>query len=245
MKLNNLFLPILFIGICLFTYSLHVNKITENNLSELQILFSENKITLDEFNDLYEETVSLRTRISNIANGLLTLSIFGFIFCKILGVKQISDFKGVRTLSKLNVFILSNVLWALFLLGSWFFYVYRLWRGDYSPYKDSIMIGIEIVNITYFFWLIPLNLFYLLFLSQTELPTVMGVKLSTPKTLKIKILFLILWVVVLFKFLGLISAIWGGDHFVIVGSIGFIYILFSIRAGVINKYNLKDCGVCS
>ena len=42
--------------------------------------------------------------------------------------------------------------------------------------------------------------------------------------------------VVLFKFLGLISAIWGGDHFVIVGSIGYIYILFSIRAGIINKH---------
>ena len=108
MKLNNLFLPILFIGICLFTYSLHVNKITENNLSELQILFSENKITLDEFNDLYEETVSLRTRISNIANGLLTFSVFGFIFCKILKVEQISDFKGIKTLNKLNIFILSK-----------------------------------------------------------------------------------------------------------------------------------------
>ena len=235
MKLNNLFLPILFIGICLFTYSLHVNKITENNLSELQILFSENKITLDEFNDLYEETVSLRTRISNIANGLLTFSVFGLIFCKILRVKQISDFKGVRTLNRLNVFILSNVLWGFFLLGSYFFYVYRLWRGDYSPYKDSIMIGIELVNITYFFWLVPLNLFYLLFLSQTKLPTVIGIKLSIPKTMKIKILFLILWVVILFYFLSLISAIWGGDHFVIIYSIVYIYILFSIRAGIINK----------
>ena len=224
---------------------MHIGKTTKANLDELHHVFERDEITLSEYNDKYEETNALYVRISNLANGFLTFSIFGFIFCKILGVKQISDFKGVRTLSKLNVFILSNVLWALFLLGSWFFYVYRLWRGDYSPYKDSIMIGIEIVNITYFFWLIPLNLFYLLFLSQTELPTVMGVKLSTPKTLKIKILFLILWVVVLFKFLGLISAIWGGDHFVIVGSIGYIYILFSIRAGVINKYNLKDCGVCS
>ncbi len=232
-------------GLFFLFYSLRIGKTTKANLDELHHVFERDEITLSEYNDKYEETNALSVRISNLANGFLTLSIFGFIFCKILGVKQISDFKGVRTLSKLNVFILSNVLWALFLLGSWFFYVYRLWRGDYSPYKDSIMIGIEIVNITYFFWLIPLNLFYLLFLSQTELPTVMGVKLSTPKTLKIKILFLILWVVVLFKFLGLISAIWGGDHFVIVGSIGYIYILFSIRAGVINKYNLKDCGVCS
>lgn len=186
MKLNNLFLPILFIGICLFTYSLHVNKITEKNLSELQILFSENKITLDEFNDLYEETVSLRTRISNIANGLLTFPVFGFIFCKILKVEQISDFKGIKTLNKLNIFILSNVLWVLFLLGSCYYYYYRLWRGDYSPYKDSIMIEIEISIITYFFWLIPLNLFYLLFLSQTKLPTIIGVKLSKQKTIKIK-----------------------------------------------------------
>ena len=236
MKLNNLFLPILFIGICLFTYSLHVNKITENNLSELQILFSENKITLDEFNDLYEETVSLRTRISNIANGLLTFSVFGFIFCKILKVEQISDFKGIKTLNKLNIFILSNVLWVLFLLGSCYYYYYRLWRGDYSPYKDSIMIEIEISIITYFFWLIPLNLFYLLFLSQTKLPTVIGVKLSKLETIKIKILFLILWMIILFEFLSLISAIWGGDLFSIILSIIYIYILFSIRAGIINKH---------
>lgn len=236
MKLNNLFLPILFIGICLFTYSLHVNKITENNLSELQILFSENKITLDEFNDLYEETVSLRTRISNIANGLLTFSVFGFIFCKILKVEQISDFKGIKTLNKLNIFILSNVLWVLFLLGSCYYYYYRLWRGDYSPYKDSIMIEIEISIITYFFWLIPLNLFYLLFLSQTKLPTIIGVKLSKQETIKIKILFLILWIIILFEFLSLISAIWGGDLFSIILSIIYIYILFSIRAGIINKH---------
>jgi hypothetical protein len=236
MKLNNLFLPILFIGICLFTYSLHVNKITENNLSELQILFSENKITLDEFNDLYEETVSLRTRISNIANGLLTFSVFGFIFCKILKVEQISDFKGIKTLNKLNIFILSNVLWVLFLLGSCYYYYYRLWRGDYSPYKDSIMIEIEISIITYFFWLIPLNLFYLLFLSQTKLPTIIGVKLSKQETIKIKILFLILWMIILFEFLSLISAIWGGDLFSIILSIIYIYILFSIRAGIINKH---------
>ena len=236
MKLNNLFLPILFIGICLFTYSLHVNKITENNLSELQILFSENKITLDEFNDLYEETVSLRTKISNIANGLLTFSVFGFIFCKILKVEQISDFKGIKTLNKLNIFILSNVLWVLFLLGSCYYYYYRLWRGDYSPYKDSIMIEIEISIITYFFWLIPLNLFYLLFLSQTKLPTIIGVKLSKQETIKIKILFLILWMIILFEFLSLISAIWGGDLFSIILSIIYIYILFSIRAGIINKH---------
>lgn len=236
MKLNNLFLPILFIGICLFTYSLHVNKITENNLSELQILFSENKITLDEFNDLYEETVSLRTKISNIANGLLTFSVFGFIFCKILKVEQISDFKGIKTLNKLNIFILSNVLWVLFLLGSCYYYYYRLWRGDYSPYKDSIMIEIEISIITYFFWLIPLNLFYLLFLSQTKLPTIIGVKLSKQETIKIKILFLILWIIILFEFLSLISAIWGGDLFSIILSIIYIYILFSIRAGIINKH---------
>lgn len=236
MKLNNLFLPILFIGICLFTYSLHVNKITEKNLSELKILFDQNKITLDEFNDLYEETVSLRTKISNIANGLLSFSICGFVFCKILRVKRISDFKGIKTLNKLNIFILSNVLWVLFLFGSCFYYYYKLWRGDYSPYKDSIMIEIEISIITYFFWLIPLNLFYLLFLSQTKLPTIISVKLSKLETIKIKILFLILWMIILFEFLSLISAIWGGDLFSIILSIIYIYILFSIRAGIINKH---------
>ncbi len=236
MKLNNLFLPILFIGICLFAYSLHINKITENNLSELQILFDENKITLDGYNNQYEKTVSLRTRISDIANGLLTFSVFGLIFCKILKVEQISDFKGIKTLNKLNIFILSNVLWVLFLLGSYYYYYYRLWRGDYSPYKDSIMIEIEISIITYFFWLIPLNLFYLLFLSQTKLPTIIGVKLSKQETIKIKILFLILWMIILFEFLSLISAIWGGDLFSIILSIIYIYILFSIRAGIINKH---------
>ena len=34
----------------------------------------------------------------------------------------------------------------------------------------------------------------------------------------------------------IIFAIWGGDHFVIVISIVYIYILFSIRAGIINKH---------
>ena len=104
-------------GLFFLFYSLHIGKTTKANLDELHHVFERDEITLSEYNDKYEETNALYVRISNLANGFLTLSIFCFIFCKILGVKQISDFKGVRTLSKLNVLYYQMFYGRCFFLG--------------------------------------------------------------------------------------------------------------------------------
>jgi hypothetical protein len=65
----------------------------------------------------------------------------------------------------------------------------------------------------------------------------MGVELSTPKTKKLKILFSILYAFIVLNILNLINTIIGGDHFSIIITTLYIYTLFSLRAGIIKKYN--------
>lgn len=237
MKLQRVFIIIFFVGLCLLPYSLHIGEIADNELQKVLELYYDDVITLDEYNDQYAECNDLYIRIQNLVNGLLTFSIFGFIFCAILSIRYVSDFKNTKTLNKPMMYFVINILWVIYFVGTWFYYGYRSWRGDYSPYQDAVMLAIVSQNIFNLICFIPLNLFYFLFLRQTELPTTMGVELLIPKTKKLKILFSVLYTFIVLNILNLISNIIGGDHFSIIITAVYIYTLFSIRAGIIKKYN--------
>ncbi len=237
MKIQRVFIIIFLLGLCLLPYSLHVGEIADNELQQLLELYYDDAITVDEYNDKYAECNDLYIRIQNLVNGLLTFSIFGFIFCAILRIRHVSDFKNTKTLNKPMMYFVINILWAIYFVGTWFYYGYRSWRGDYSPYQDAVMLAIVPQNIFNLIYFIPLNLFYFLFLRQTELPTTMGVELSTPKTKKLKILFSILYTFIVLNILNLINTIIGGDHFSIIITTLYIYTLFSLRAGIIKKHN--------
>lgn len=237
MKLQRVFIIIFFVGLCLLPYSLYIGEIADNESQKVLELYYDDVITLDEYNNQYAECNDLYIRIQNLVNGLLTFSIFGFIFCAILRIRYVSDFKNTKTLNKPMMYFVINILWVIYFVGTWFYYGYRSWRGDYSPYQDAVMLAIVPQNIFNLICFIPLNLFYFLFLRQTELPTTMGVELSIPKTKKLKILFSVLYTFIVLNILNLISNIIGGDHFSIIITAVYIYTLFSIRAGIIKKYN--------
>lgn len=237
MKLQRVFIIIFVVGLCLLPYSLYIGEIADNELQKVLELYYGDVITLDEYNDQYAECNDLYIRIQNLVNGLLTFSIFGFIFCAILSIRYVSDFKNTKTLNKPMMYFMINILWVIYFVGTWFYYGYRSWRGDYSPYQDAVMLAIVPQNIFNLICFIPLNLFYFLFLRQTKLPTTLGVELSIPKTKKLKILFSVLYTFIVLNILNLISNIIGGDHFSIIITAVYIYTLFSIRAGIIKKYN--------
>ncbi len=237
MKIQRVFVIIFLLGLCLLPYSLHVGEIADNELQQLLELFYDGAITVDEYTDKYVESNDLNIIISNLTNGLLIFSIFGFIFCKILKIRQMSDFRNTKTLNKPMMYFVINLLWILYFFGTWFYYGYRSWRGDYPPYEDSVMIAISAQNIFNLIYFVPLNLFYFLFLRETELPATLGVELTAPKTKKLKILFSVLYTFIVFNILILINNVRAGDHFSIIITIVYIYTLFSIRAGIIKKYN--------
>ena len=84
MKFQRVFIIIFLLGLCLLPYSLHVGEIADDELQQLLELYYDDAITVDEYNDKYAECNDLYIRIQNLVNGLLTFSIFGFIFCAIL-----------------------------------------------------------------------------------------------------------------------------------------------------------------
>lgn len=231
---KTIFCVILVIGMILLFYSLTIPKYTdENKYNVLIAMYYQETITKDAYNQEISQITTSKSFIMDIANGIISFSLFGILLLHILRINEWKDCKKLKTQNKFTTFVLSNVAWILLIPSTYFYYYFRAFRGDYPPFADTISIPIIQQMAFILFMLAPLNLVLLVSLHKSELPTRL---LMRPLFYKRS---MILWEVFFHIFLlvdimCLILFIVDGDHMSIIISMFFIYIILSLRAGKLN-----------
>jgi len=224
----------LLIGFGLFFYSLTLPYYKDQKLADDLIGNSYDM----EKSDYYKKEAELRTNkvtFMDVGSGLAIASatiLFFLIFTK---VKTFSDFKNNKTLTKTATFISANLVWLILLPGTYWYYIFRGGRGDYPPFADSIVIPLMTQIPFYLFLLVPLNIFILLTTIKTNLPTRLFIKPDKYKMVTILWeIFFGFWLII--NLFCLYSFMVDGDHFSIPVNLFFTYILLTLRAGQISKY---------
>ena len=187
----------------------------------------------------YIQESQLRTNkivFMDLGTGILLASLASFLFLWRGRIRVFSDFRNLKTMNRLMIFISSNIALLLMIPGAFWYYTFRLMRGDYPPFADSV--GIPIYSQTAFILLlfIPLNIFLLLTTFRTNLPTKVFVKADNYNRYAI-LLELFFGLAILINILALIAFVIDGDHISILVSLFFSFVLLSLRAGQISKYN--------
>jgi hypothetical protein len=191
-----------------------------------------------EKSDYYKKEAELRTNkvtFMDLGSGLAIASATILLFLIFTKVKTFNDFKNNRTLTKTATFISANLVWLILLPGTYWYYIFRGGRGDYPPFADSIGIPLMTQIPFYLFLLIPLNIFILLTTIKTNLPTRLFIKPDNYNSTTI------LWEIffgfwLLINILCLVGFVTDGDHFSIPVNLFFTFILLTLRAGQISKY---------
>ncbi|MDR3272008.1 MAG: hypothetical protein LBT29_00795 [Flavobacteriaceae bacterium] len=199
-------------GIVLLFYSLTIPKYSDDNkYQELTDRFYQEPLSKDAYYQEIAKITTNKTFIMDFGNGIVSFSLICFVFLFISKINKWGDFKNIKTQNKLGIFIMSNIAWLLMIPGTFLYYYYRGVRGDYPPFADSI--GIPILQqITFvLLMLVPLNLFLLVSLKKSKLPTCLFVRLSIYK--KTHILWEILFdIFLLLNTISLILFIADGDY---------------------------------
>lgn len=232
--LRTIFYIFLIAGMVLVFYSLTIPKYIDDNRRQALIdMYYQGKITKDVYYQKMSQITTSKVLITDIANGFVSFSLFGIVLSFISKVKEWKELKELKTQNKLTTFIMANSAWLLLVPNTFFYYYYRSCRGDYPPFADSIGIPIMQQIAVILFMLFPLNLFLLVCLYKSNLPTKLLIRPSIYKRTNI------LWNLFFFFFLlldmvCLILFIIDGDHISIMVSMFFLYILLSLRAGKLN-----------
>lgn len=233
MNLRIIPLITLVIGLSILSYSLSISYYKVENATVL---------LMDSGDDYYQKDTELRTNkteLMDFGSGLSVFSICLLSFLFISKSKTFDDLKQVKSLKKIWILITANIAWYLMLPGTDWYYLFRGSRGDYPPFADSIAIPISLQIPFFIRFFIPLNIFIVLVMIKSKLPSLIFIK--SDRYMAIPILWEILFG--LFLFLNLVLMVFfiiDGDHFSIVVSFYFLYILLSLRAGQINKLQLNN-----
>jgi hypothetical protein len=192
--------------------------------------------------DYYKKEAELRTNkvtFMDLGSGLAIASVTILLFLIFTNVKTFQDFKKIKTLTKSATFISANLVWLILLPGTYWYYMFRGGRGDYPPFADSIGIPLMTQIPFYFFLLIPLNIFILLTTIKTNLPTRLFVKPNSySRTTILWDIFFGFWLLI--NLLCLVGFVTDGDHFSIPVNLFFTFILLTLRAGQISKFEQTE-----
>lgn len=224
----------LLLGLGLFSYSLTLQYYTDqSSVDNLR-----NIPYQPDHKEYYKKEAELRTNkviFMDLGSGLAIASATILLFLIVTNVKTFQDFKNNTTLTKSSTFISANLVWLLLLPGTYWYYIFRGGRGDYPPFADSIGIPIMMQIPVYLYLLIPLNIFILLTTIKTNLPTRLFLRPNSYSRTAImwEIFFGFL---LLINLLCLAAFIADGDHFSIPVNLFFTFILLTLRAGQISKY---------
>lgn len=225
---------VLLIGLVLFSYSLTLPYYKDQKLADE---LNGNTHTIEK-SDYYKKEAELRTdkvAFMDLGSGLSIASATILLYLLLNNVKTYNDLKNRMTLTKTATFLWANLVWLVLLPGTYWYYMFRSARGDYPPFADSVGIPIMTQIPFLLFLLIPLNLFLLLTTVKTNLPARIFIK---PAKYNIETilweLFFGFWLLInLFCFLGFVV---DGDHFSIPVNLFFTFILLTLRAGQISRY---------
>ena len=233
---------ILIIGLGLFSYSLTLSYYKDQILADNLIGDSYN---MDKA-DYYKKEAELRTNkttFMDLGSGLAIASATILVFLFFTKVKTFEDFKNNTTLTKTATLISANLVWLILIPGTYWYYIFRAGRGDYPPFADSIGIPLMTQIPFYLFLLIPLNIFIFLTTIKTNLPTKLFPKPNKyNRTTILWEIFFGFWLLV--NLICLIGFVADGDHFSIPVNLFFTFILLTLRAGQISKYEQTENDAC-
>jgi hypothetical protein len=192
--------------------------------------------------DYYKREAALRTdklTFMDLGSGLATAATTIFLFLLFVRVKTWGDFKKIKSPGKTIILILSNIAWLVLIPGTFWYYSFRIERGDYPPFADSIAIPIIETISTILVGLLPLNVFILLTSIRANLPTQVFIKADNYKRTPILWeIFFAFWLFI--NLLFLIDFVADGDKVSIPINLFFTFVLLSLRAGQISKYKKRE-----
>jgi hypothetical protein len=164
--------------------------------------------------------------------GIVSLTVLLFLFRK--RIKSFSDFKSVRSLTRKQIFIFSNLIWLIMFPSTYWYYMYRGARGDYPWFADTVIIPIMSQIEFFFIAFIPLNIFIWLASINNHLPTNIFIRPSVYNSREIaKEIFWSFWLLLNLFFT--YNFVLEGDHLSIPVNLFFTFVLLTLRAGQINK----------
>jgi hypothetical protein len=237
-----IFILTLLIGIVLFSYSLTLPYYKDQKSANDLIGKSYN---MDK-SDYYRKEAELRTNkvtLMDLGSGLAIASGTIMLFLFFTKVKTFKDFKNSKTIAKTATFISANLVWLIMIPGTYWYYIFRGGRGDYPPFADSIGIPLMTQIPLYLFLLIPLNIFIFLTTINTNLPTKLFIRpKSYNRATILWEMFFGFWLLI--NIICLVSFVTDGDHFSIPVNLFFTFILLTLRAGKISKYQHTEENVC-
>jgi len=172
----------------------------------------------------------------DLGSGISVASFIIFIFLLGFKIKHYNDFLGVKSVNKTLIYLIAIPVWLLMIPGTIWYYTLRAERGDYPAFADSIAIPIMYGAFSICVGLLLLILFLILTTRKSIFPTLVFIKpINYKKTILIKE---VLWGVLLFLnlccFIGFVI---DGDHILIIVNLFFTYLILTLRAGQINRYN--------
>ena len=221
------------VGVLLYSLSLPYYK-DQRAAEELQAnAYDMHKV------DYYTKDAALRTgkiTYMDMGAGIAIASSAILLFLLITGLHTFSDFKRIRTPRRATIFIMTNMAWLSVAAGNIWYYIFRLGRGDYPPFADSIGIAVVPVTFAVLFMFIPLNVFLLFSLFRSRLPCRIYKK-ADHYTAGLVLWEVIFDLLILSDLLYCIATIVDGDHINILVALYFLYILLSLRAGKIAHSN--------
>lgn len=231
--LRSVIVFILLIGLGIFCYSLTMDYYTDEQAAE--------KLISDSYEmeraDYYKQEAELRTNKTTLMDlgagiSIASIVILGFLIFK--RVRTFSDLLQIKSINKISIFVLSNLLWLVMIPGTYWYYSFRGARGDYPPFADSVGIPISTNVPIILILLIPLNLFIGLTMIKSTIPTRLFIKADTynKKAIFWEIFFGFFLLINLFFF---VIFVIDGDHFSIPVNLFFTYVLLTLRAGQINN----------
>ncbi len=229
MNLRTVFFTILLFGIGILGFSLTQN--TYKNEAEGQELINQSyKLSSSEYDTRDAELRTSKNQFMDFGSGItvFSASILCFLFLK--KIKNTSDLKELKSLSKKGIFIWANLFWLLLIPGTHLYYWFRALRGDYPANADSF--GIPIMTQTPVIWygLIPLNLFLAVALIKSKSPSTIFSKFNF-KSVRSSLWEIVFIILVIFNQVILATLIVDGDHFMIITNLVFTYIFLSLRSG--------------
>ena len=230
------------IGVGLLSYSLTLSYYKDQVAAD-NLLNNAYNIDKQEYYKKEAEIRTNKTTFMDLGTGIGIASLTILIFLILTKSNNFSDLKNIMTLNRLAIFISANLVWLLLIPGTFWYYTFRGGRGDYPPFADSIGIPLMTQIPFLLFMLIPMNLFLFLTTIKTNLPTRLFAKIknySRPSILWE--LFFGFWLLV--NLLSLVLFVVDGDHFSIIVNIFFTYLLLSLRAGQISKYEQTEEDAC-
>lgn len=236
---------LLTIGLGLFIYSLTLPYYKDQAAIDKLNSEAAEKIGVPDnqkFKKYYYYTIdqleTSKATFMDLGLGLTVLAGTILCFLRFKQIKRYSDLRKLQSLSSPAILTRCNLLWLLLIPSSFLYYTFRSSRGDYDWFAEWNSFSIDEEVIITLLLLLPLNLFIFLTSLSCELPCHLFIKSVVYNAKSIlREAFWSFWLFV--NMFWLLVFILDGNVTSIPINLFFTYVLLSLRAGQINKANLK------